>query len=202
MLSQESLTRLDRLYTQVYRDNYGVLMAFHRDYLPVPQELQVAAEIALGNRCLNLARSLLEEIDESQATWGHLAQLEAVATEANLLRCQLKLPEVKQGLEQLVLRSLWQLLHGNATVEEEIQKIERAIDLGGQLNLGLSLARAQEVYCRCLHGQIIPQCLQMLNAYTDSNGDRPIWDVTQLRYLLRLGEKLSVDVGGWLHQIG
>ena len=201
MLSQESLTRLDRLYTQVYRDNYGVLMAFHRDYLPVPQELQVAAEIALGSRCLDLARSLCEDGD--RAIWGHLTQLEAVATEANLLRCQLNLPEVKQSLEQLMLRSLWQLLHGNATVEEEIQKIERAIDLGSQLNLGLSVARAQEVYCRCLHGQIIPQCLQMLNYDTEScNGDRPTWDLTQLRYLLKLGQKLSVDVGDWLHQIG
>ena len=123
MLSQESLTRLDLLYTQVYRDNYGVLMAYHRDYLPVPQELQVAAEIALGSRCLDLVRSLCEEIGDRD-TWEHWAELEAVATEANLLRCQLKLPEVKQSLEQLMLRSLWQLLHGNVAVED-IQKIER-----------------------------------------------------------------------------
>jgi alpha-amylase/alpha-mannosidase (GH57 family) len=202
MLSQESLTRLDRLYTQVYRDNYGVLMAFHRDYLPVPQELQVAAEIALGSRCLDLVRSLCEEIGD-RSIWDRLAQLEAVATEANLLRCQLNLPEVKQSLEQLMLRSLWQLLHGNATVEEEIQTIERAIDLGNRLNLALSLARAQEVYFRCLHGQIIPQCLQILAGDAEScNGDRPIWDLTQLRYLLRLGQKLSIDVGGWLDRIG
>jgi alpha-amylase/alpha-mannosidase (GH57 family) len=200
MLSQESLTRLDLLYTQVYRDNYGVLMAYHRDYLPVPQELQVAAEIALGSRCLDLVRSLCEEIGDRD-TWEHWAELEAVATEANLLRCQLKLPEVKQSLEQLMLRSLWQLLHGNVAVED-IQKIERAIDLGYQLNLGLSLARVQEVYCRCLHSQIIPQCLQTLDGDTESrNGDR-LWDLTQLRYLLRLGQKLSVDVGGWLDRIG
>ena len=52
LLSQETLTRLDQLYTQTYRENYGVIMAFHRDGLTVPQELQVAAEIALGYRCL------------------------------------------------------------------------------------------------------------------------------------------------------
>ncbi|NJL87648.1 MAG: DUF3536 domain-containing protein, partial [Leptolyngbyaceae cyanobacterium SM1_1_3] len=52
LLSQETLERLDQLYTQVYRDNYGILMAFHRDRLPVPQELQVAAEVALSNRAL------------------------------------------------------------------------------------------------------------------------------------------------------
>jgi alpha-amylase/alpha-mannosidase (GH57 family) len=203
LLSQESLTRLDQLYTQVYRDNYSILMAFHRDSLPVPQELQVAAEIALGNRCSNLVRSLCEDVGDSQSSWGHLTELEAVAREANLLRCQLNLPEVKQSLEQMMMRSLWQLLHGNTAVEEEIQRIERLIDVGSQLKLGLSIARVQEVYFRCLHGQIIPQCLQVINSDMESrNGDRPVWDLTQLRYLLRLGQKLSVDVGGWLHQIG
>jgi len=59
-----TLTRLDQLYS-VYRDNYGVLMAFHRDELSVPQELQVAAEMALGHRCLSLVRSLCEEISRN-----------------------------------------------------------------------------------------------------------------------------------------
>jgi len=58
LLSQETLTRLDQLYTQAYRDNYGVLMAFHRDELAVPQELQVAAGNALGDRCMTTLRSL------------------------------------------------------------------------------------------------------------------------------------------------
>ena len=64
LLSNETLTRLDQLYTQVYRDNYGVLKAFHRDELPVPQELQVAAEVALSHRCLISLRALEQE------TWG------------------------------------------------------------------------------------------------------------------------------------
>jgi alpha-amylase/alpha-mannosidase (GH57 family) len=210
LLSHETLTRLDQLYTQVYRDNYGVLMAFHRDRLPVPQELQVAAEIALSHRCLNLVRSLCEEVGEPQSSWEHLTQLEAVATEAKHLRCQLKLPEVKQTLEQLILRSLWQLLHNanSGTVEVEIQRLERLIEVGSQLNLDLSLGRVQETYFKCLHSQIVPQCLQLLQnqisevADGQDNCNEANWDITHLQHLLRLGQKLAVDVGAWLDQIG
>ena len=209
LLSQETLTRLDQLYTQVYRDNYGVLMAFHRDQLPVPQELQVAAEIALSNRCLNLVRSLIEEIGEPQASWEHLTQLEAVANEAKHLRCQLSLPEAKQNLEQLLKRSLWQLLHNTtpATVEVEVQTIERLIDVSSQLNLSVSLERVQETYFSCLQSRIIPLCEAIQNQLDNVNGDsgncdRNNWNTAGLHYLLRLGQKLGVNVSVWLNQLG
>jgi len=209
LLSQETLTRLDQLYTQVYRDNYGVLMAFHRDELAVPQELQVAAEIALGHRCLMKLRSLEQEIGEQPLSLNHLVELEAIATEARHLRCQLNVPEGKQTLEQLILRSLWQLLHDPdpATVELDIQRLERLIDVGYQLNLGLSLERAQELYFSCLHSQIAPLCLQAVQSKFDKemngkgNSHEHNWDVAQLRQLLRLGQKLAVDVSIWLNQL-
>jgi alpha-amylase/alpha-mannosidase (GH57 family) len=140
LLSHETLTRLDQLYSQVYRDNYGVLMAFHRDELPVPQELQVAAEIALSHRCVTSIKALEQEISDPQLSWSHLAELEAIATEANHQRARLKIPEVKQALEKLILRSLWQLLHdaNPGTLEADIHRIERLIELGNQLHLGLS----------------------------------------------------------------
>jgi alpha-amylase/alpha-mannosidase (GH57 family) len=64
LLSQDTLLRLDQLYSQVYRDNYGVLRAFHRDGLPVPQELQVAADIALSQRTLEVLQSLEQETSD------------------------------------------------------------------------------------------------------------------------------------------
>src|SRR4028118_457867 len=103
LLSQENLTRLDQLYTQVYRENYGVMMAFHRDELPVPVELQVAAEVALGHRCVTAAKALEQETENPEAL---LAEIEAIATESGHLRCQLNVPEVKQILENLAWRSL------------------------------------------------------------------------------------------------
>lgn len=202
LLSHETLTRLDQLYTQVYRDNYGVLMAFHRDELSVPQELQVAAEIALGHRCLMSLRSLEQDIGEPQSSLNHLAELEAIATEAKHLRCQLNIPEGKQTLEQLILRSLWQLLHDAdpATFEADIQRLERLINVGYQLNLGLSLKRAQELYFSCLHSQIVPQCLQAMRSQPDDETDG-MGNSSQIRQLLKLGQKLGVDVSALLNQL-
>ncbi len=213
LLSQETLTRLDQLYTQVYRDNYGVIMAFHRDELAVPQELQVAAEIALSNRCLISMRALEQETSDVQLVLSHLAELEATATEANHLRCQLKIPQARQTLENLIFRSLWQLLHSPNpdTLEGEIHRIERLIELGDQLHLGLSLARCQELYFNCLQTRIALQCRLAIQAQLTSEADSAgeavqltsttNWGITQLRQLLHLGEKLAVDVSFWLSQL-
>ncbi|NDJ21668.1 DUF3536 domain-containing protein [Nostoc sp. B(2019)] len=186
LLSQETLTRLGQLYTQAYRDNYGVLMAFHRDELAVPQELQVAAEIALGHRCMITLRSLEQDISEPQKMWNHIVELEAIATEAKHLRCRLNIPEGKQMLEQLIARLLWQLLHdANGSFNADIQQLERLIDVGDHLNIDISLQRSQELYFSCLHSQIAPLC-----AITLANDE----DTHQCRQLLKLGQKLAVDV--------
>jgi len=82
MLADETLTRLDQLYEQVYRDNYGILISFRRDDLPVPRELQVAAEIVLNNRLTEELKRL--ETGESLPNVG----LDAVAIEALNLGCK------------------------------------------------------------------------------------------------------------------
>jgi len=213
LLSQETLTRLDQLYTQVYRDNYGVLMAFHRDELSVPQELQVAAEIALSNRCLCSLRSLEQETSDPQMVFSHLAELEAIATEAQHLHCQLKIPEARQTLEQMILRSLWQVLHdaNPDTLKCDIYRIERLVELGNQLHLGLCLDRCQELYFNSLQTRLVPQCKLAIQAQLISEKNdvgeltklpsKTDWDTTQLRQLLQLGEKLAVDVSHWLSQL-
>ncbi len=189
LLSHNTLTRLDQLYTQVYRDNYGVLMAFHRDGLPVPQELQVAAEVAISNRAAIALQALEQENGDPQQSLSYLAELEAIATEANHLRCRLNIPDAKPTLEQLILRSLWHLLHDSnpATLSADVQRLERTIEVANKLNLGLSMFRAQELYFNCLHNQIVPQ----LSSETNSNS-------SHLHQLLRLGQKLAVDVSAWL----
>ncbi|MEP0877872.1 DUF3536 domain-containing protein [Funiculus sociatus GB2-M2] len=189
LLSHNTLTRLDQLYTQVYRDNYGVLMAFHRDGLPVPQELQVAAEVAISNRAVIALQALEQENGDPQQSLSYLAELEAIATEANHLHCRLNIPDAKPTLEQLILRSLWQILHDSnpATLSADVQRLERTIEVANKLNLGLSMFRAQELYFNCLYNQIVPQ----LSSETNS-------DSSHLHQLLRLGQKLAVDVSAWL----
>ncbi|MBD2253684.1 DUF3536 domain-containing protein [Nostoc parmelioides] len=192
LLSQETLTRLDQLYTQAYRDNYGVLMAFHRDELAVPQELQVAAEIALGYRCMTTLRSLDQDITEPQLSWNHIVELEAIVTEAKHLRCQLNIPEGKQMLEQLILRLLWRLLHDtNGSFAIEMQCLERLINVSYQLNIGISLHQSQELYFSCLQNQILPLCLTTLSDKEETS---------QCLQLLKLGQKLAVDVSAILNQ--
>lgn len=196
LLSHETLTRLDQLYTQVYRDNYGILMAFHRDALNVPQELQVAAEIALKHRCVNVLKLLWEEIADPQASLHHLGELEATATEAKHLRCNLHIPEGKQTMEQLILRVLWQLLHDtNLATVEAIQQVERLIDVGNQLNLGLGLEKSQELYFSQL-----PQIVSLCGQAVTNQGDK-VGDFSQLRQLLNLGQKLGIGVGNLLEQL-
>jgi alpha-amylase/alpha-mannosidase (GH57 family) len=192
LLSQETLSRLDQLYTQTYRDNYGIIMAFHRDDLPVPQELQVAADIALGHRCLSLLRKLEQDIAEPTQVINHLVELKAAATEAEHLRCRLNIPEGKAILEQIVLRSLWQLLHdSNGNFEADMQRFENLVDIAHQLNIGISLERSQELYFHRLYDYIIPGCTDVL-----ANNQVTM----QCRHLLKLGEKLGVCVRPWLNK--
>ncbi|MDJ0619366.1 MAG: DUF3536 domain-containing protein [Calothrix sp. MO_192.B10] len=193
LLSQETLTRLDQLYTQTYRDNYGVLMAFHRHGLTAPQELQVAAEIALGYRCMTTLRSLEQDWGEPQLSRNYIVELQAIATEAQHLCCQLNIPEGKQILEKLIVRSLWQLLHDtNGTFDRDIQGLQQLMDVADQLNVGVCLGRAQELYFSCLHSQIEPQLLATL-----ANGG----NCDRYYQLLMLGEKLGIDVAPWLKHL-
>ncbi|MEG3849118.1 DUF3536 domain-containing protein [Microcoleus sp. herbarium19] len=219
LLSQENLTRLDQLYTQVYRENYGVMMAFHRDDLPVPVELQVAAEVALGHRCLTAAKALELETGDAESL---LAEIEAIATESGHLRCRLKVPEVKQILEKMVWRSLDALLQAGSGVDErsplmleaEIRTIERLIAVGDRLNLGLCLDRSQELYFDSLYSQIVPLCLGWLQRRAASTAESAGvlvaldiarsdggWELPSIRQLLELGQTLAVDVECWLNQL-
>jgi len=119
--------------------------------------------------------------------------LEAIATEAKHLRCRLNIPEGKQMLEQLILRSLWQLLHdANGSFATDIQLLERLIDVGYGLSLGISLYRSQELYFSCLNSQIVPDCLTSLTNKEDTN---------KCRQLLKLGQKLAVDVSAILSKL-
>ncbi|MGF1477868.1 MAG: DUF3536 domain-containing protein [Cyanophyceae cyanobacterium] len=196
-LTTKTKKRLDQLYAQVYRDNYGILVAFRRDALPVPQELQVAAEVSLSHRCSTIVTQLERAADSPQKLDRHLADLEAIAIEAERLGCQLQIPQAKKTLERLILRSLWQLLHNAdpSTLEADVARLERTVSVGNQLHLTLSLDRAQELYYKCLHEQIVPQCFYPDRSYSQITCR---WNVTQMPILLGLGKKLAVDVSPWL----
>jgi len=156
-LTEDVLNRLNQLYTQVYRVNYGVLMAFQRDGLTVPHELQVAAEAALSHRLLTILRELEKTLTDptvqlAQAGQHFLRELEELVPEAEHLNCEFDLPEARNILERLVNRVLWQLfqetLSGMATIQ--MQYLERLLYMGQRLRLDFSLAKAQELFYQYL----------------------------------------------------
>nr|WP_256386660.1 DUF3536 domain-containing protein [Hydrocoleum sp. CS-953] len=211
LLSQETLNRLDQLYTQVYRDNYSIMMAFRRDNLAVPQELQVAAEVALGHRLLTSARTLEAESSDGKLSISHLAELEALASEVGQQQCRFHNLEVKESLERLIVNSLRHILYDNEpeNLELDIQGLERIVEVGNKLNLGLSLIGAQEIYFQSLESQIVPLCLGCIekrnNPQLQQNvgdiGVEKTWELPQIRKLLQLGKKLAIDVDQWLNQL-
>ena len=117
------------------------------------------------------------------------------------------------------MRSLDVMLQeaNTATIEADIDRIERLIELGNLLNLGLSLAAAQELYFQGLYSQVVPICLGWLQrqaaeslTQVAENGSAPslallrveteiCWELPQIRRLLELGQLLAVDVTGWLN---
>jgi len=198
LLTAKTKKHLDQLYTQLYRENYSMLAAFQREELPVPQELKVAAEVALSYRCLETVANLEQAIEDPSTSDRCLAQLSATATEANYLQCKLNIPEAKQSLERVILRLLWRLLYDGdpTTLLEEVARLEMAIALGDKLHLGLALDRAQEVYYNCLHQRIVPDCII---AHQNPSLNRCRWDLTQIKPLLSLGKTLAIDVSFWLN---
>jgi hypothetical protein len=80
-----------------------------------------------------------------------------------------------------------------------VARIEKAIALGKQLQLGLALDQGQEVYFNCLQQYIVPHCL--VDDSTTGNIPQQSscrWNLTQIKPLLKLGQSLAIDVSCWL----
>jgi hypothetical protein len=76
------------------------------------------------------------------------------------------------------------------------------VDVSYRLNLGLSLDRAQEIFANALSKQITPKFVSVSAVLEGGKGDRsPAWELTQMRPLIRLAEKLKVDIDFWVSQL-
>jgi alpha-amylase/alpha-mannosidase (GH57 family) len=187
LLSQETLQKLDQLYSQVYRNNYSLIKGFIRDGLPVPQELHVAAEVAIKHRALEELRALDQNITDQQTPLArgvtHLSQLETIAHEAQQFHCNVTFPEGQRILEGLLWRSLRQFLAAPNpdTLLEEVEWLQRLINLGDALG-GISLVRTQELYWNQIH-----QWFEFLEGHPPEHIER------SLNPLLYLGESLAID---------
>ncbi|MBE9060451.1 DUF3536 domain-containing protein [cf. Phormidesmis sp. LEGE 11477] len=206
-LNHETLQRLNQLYEQVYRENYSVLMAFHRDRITVPQSLQVAADITLSQRALAVIHALEQNITEPDGnlldiTVGRIAELEGIATEAHHFCASLKVPDAQPVLERLIWQSLSQTLQTASPeqyleLEAAIEGIERLIKLGAKLNLELALYRVQELYYDYLAQQMNDAIAGQKTA-SPRAADHQISSHKAL--LVRLGWALALDTEAVLAQ--
>jgi alpha-amylase/alpha-mannosidase (GH57 family) len=206
MLADETLTRLDQLYEQVYRDNYGILISFRRDDLPVPSELQVAADIVLNNR-LNDELSKLE----TGMTLPHVG-LDAVAIEAHNLGCKFVNAEDAKILERYILRQIHSLANATDSHEKSrldcLQQIDQAMAVSDRLHLKLNLSMSQEAFLDYLSQRIAPRCVlarQILDL--ESAQKQPIHievnlcegiSNLELHQLIDIASRLGIATEAWL----
>ncbi|MEO0373345.1 MAG: DUF3536 domain-containing protein [Cyanobacteria bacterium P01_A01_bin.17] len=209
LLTQSTLNRLDQLYSQVYRDNYGVLMAFQQDNLAVPQPLLMAAQVALSHRAMHALRGLEQDLSSMAADEKlgsrYFVEVDAIATETNHLGCTLTLEGAEKSLSDLTLRLLWQLLQDEDLehLQIRLQHLDQLLAVGPKLGLTLSLNPAQELYFQHLQTQLIPQCQHYAESSLEASADpeRARIPKAQLRQLLKLGQKLSVAVDPFVNML-
>ncbi|MEM7770073.1 MAG: DUF3536 domain-containing protein [Cyanobacteria bacterium P01_A01_bin.37] len=207
MLSDETLSGLNQLYTQVYRDNYSVLMAFHRDQLTPPRELQVAAEIAIGHKIMGVLHDLDQHLLDPHLAMSEcleqVAKLQAIATEAEYLRCNLSLLPARTLLEDQVLCLLQYLLHDADTGSFDLafDCLRQLITVGDRLQLCINLSHAQEVYMAHFHGTIMPAILECQHKISELPEPENCAEILQIRNLLHVGKALFVDVQHVLEQV-
>ncbi|MEM6520290.1 MAG: DUF3536 domain-containing protein, partial [Cyanobacteria bacterium P01_C01_bin.70] len=188
LLSRDTLQRLDQLYSQVYRNNYSLIKAFQRDRLSVPQELQVAAEVAIRQRALESLKLLEQETGDFNGEplcrgTVHLMQLESIAQEAQQFHCDCAIPEGQRILEGIIWRSLRHFLSTPRPehLVADVEWLRRLIALGHNLG-GISLVRSQELYW---HHMI--EWLNFLRL------QEPALALALLKPLLKLGQSLAID---------
>ena len=185
LLSQTTLMRLAQMYTQVYRDNYGLLTAYCQDDLEAPQELRVAAQVALSHRATQTIQALLSS-PETLATEPNyrvqLTELAAIATEAQHLGCHLSLDVMEKPMNKLLNGWLWRsLYHDDLTLLRDFRDLFK---LSHRLGLKIQDDRLQELYIQFLQKRWVPHVLQL--------------EVSNLRPFLKLGQLLAIDMQPWL----
>lgn len=201
-LTQDTLDRLAQLYRQTYLENYGVLMAFRADGLPIPEELLAAAQITLNQRLLSSLRAM--EVEGGKQ--DHLLELRAIAREAEQLGCQLRREEAARVLDRLLQRGMWHLAHDfePESFGEQLHNLEEWLKLADDLRLPINLDRLQELYLLGLERQ---RELQLHLAEGSASGPTHLREEGQeipgetLRRLFQLGQRLRVNVNAWLRHL-
>jgi alpha-amylase/alpha-mannosidase (GH57 family) len=192
MLSQETLTRLDQLYTQVYRDNYSLLMAYRQDGFEGPQEVLMAAQVALAHRTIQTLQALTVPSVEGLPASNYrelLVELAAIATETEQLDCRLNLESTTSQLDRLLRQWLKQVLYGEDSLL--LQNFIELLSLTRRLYIPIQSDRLQEQYAQFLREQWVHR---MRQSASESSVDTTI----RVNAFLKLGQLLAIEMRPWL----
>ncbi len=201
MLSQETLTRLDQLYTQVYRDNYSLLMAYRQDGFEGPQEVLMAAQVALAHRATQTIQALTAPSAEELSAPNYRAQLmelAAIATETEHLDCRLNLEASVPQLDKVLHQWLQQVLY--AENSPLLQNFIDLLSVTRRLQIPIQGDRLQEQYAQFLREQWVPR---LMPSVLETTADLPLSAeacVTSARVgsFLKLGQILAIEMRPWL----
>jgi alpha-amylase/alpha-mannosidase (GH57 family) len=213
MLAQTTLMRLAQMYTQVYRDNYGLLTAYCQDGLEAPQELRVAAQVALSHRTTQTIHSLLSaaELSATESTYrAQLNELAAIATEAQHLGCPLSLEGMAEPMNKLLYSWLWRSLYQDDLVL--LRDFRDLLKLARRLALQVQEDRLQELYIQFLQKRWVPHVLQlevatisiptdgspMLHLSVSQDASSLETHLPNIRPFVKLGQLLAIDMQPWL----
>ncbi|MEM6446175.1 MAG: DUF3536 domain-containing protein [Cyanobacteria bacterium J06642_2] len=190
LLNRETLAHLHQLYRQVYLDNYSVMLAFRQDGIPLPEELQAAASIALNQRLMACLQGM--ELDEHQT--DAVTELRAIAAEAERLGCQLKRHEAADLMNRSIHRYLWLLVHDFSvdTMVDRLTKVVQWLELARDAGLELSASRSQELFLCCLERHIAQRCTTISSTSCEN------LPAASIPLLVRLGQHLHVAIDVWL----
>ncbi|MEM9567690.1 MAG: DUF3536 domain-containing protein [Cyanobacteria bacterium P01_E01_bin.34] len=183
MLTQSTLGQLNRFYRKIYQDNYRVLLAFRRDGLQIPMELQAAVNMTLNQRLTTLIQAFESELSSSPRT---LQELQQLMQEARELGCELQLDEATATLNRMLHQQFWHVLNASEldTIAQPLPAIHRCLDVVDLLKLPIDRDRVQENYLGCLG--------KHLTASARSGASVPLSDLTDL------GERLKINVASCL----
>lgn len=178
---------LERAYERAYGENQRLLAAFQGYGLPVPPELELAAEVVLSRRC---DRGLQALERGSERPTNSLQILEAImetVAEAERLHCRLRLSAAGRGrLRRLLWHALRQLLAAEAPDTGTSTYAGQLVEVARKLQFQIGLDCAQEWYCQWLQDAVARQGTRAQRTLTP---------------FLSLGKALAVDVEAWLQRL-
>lgn len=152
-LVKTTLSHLDQVYAEVYRDNASLLASFQRNDLPAPPELQVAAQITLNQQF----HKNLEELGRGNIST--LKALQEIIYTARILNCALEKGFAQQVMQDTLLRemqNLEELTQKQVSLTATLENLEKLLSFWDYLEPQTDIL--QEHFLDYLRSQVMVDC--------------------------------------------